>query len=103
MFAHHRCAACAAVSLLCLCGHSLQYNGGKDMTAGSFTSTADIDFYIDVDANGTELVIVSDNITTRHQVRHRLPCMQCAYGAWHTSHEGDIGMVLLPRDKQSCC
>ena len=32
-------------------------------------NTTDIDFYIDVDANGTELVIVSDNITTRHQVR----------------------------------
>jgi hypothetical protein len=47
----------------------MQYNGGKDMTSGSFTSTADMDFYIDVDANGTELVIVSDNITTRHQVR----------------------------------
>lgn len=46
----------------------MQYNGGKDMTSGSFTSTADIDFYIDVDAAGTELVIVSDNITTRHQV-----------------------------------
>lgn len=62
---------------MCLCCHSLQYNGGKDMTAGSFTSTADIDFYIDVDANGTELVIVSDNITTRHQVRDRLPRKQC--------------------------
>ena len=47
---------------------SLQYNGGKDMTSGSFTSTADMDFFIDVDASGTELVIVSDNITTRHQV-----------------------------------
>jgi hypothetical protein len=38
------------------------------MTAGSFTSTADVDFNIDVDAAGTELVIVSDNVTTRHQV-----------------------------------
>jgi hypothetical protein len=46
----------------------MQYNGGKDMTSGSFTSTADIDFFVDVDASGTELVIVSDNITTRHQV-----------------------------------
>jgi hypothetical protein len=40
------------------------------MTSGSFTSTADIDFYIDVDAaTGAELVMLSDNITTRHQVR----------------------------------
>jgi hypothetical protein len=39
------------------------------MTSGTFTSTADIDFHIDVDASGTELVIVSDNVTTRHQVR----------------------------------
>jgi hypothetical protein len=47
----------------------MQYNGGKEMTSGSFTSTADMDFYVDVDAHGTELVIVSDNVTTRHQVR----------------------------------
>jgi hypothetical protein len=39
------------------------------MTSGNFTSTADIDFYIDVDtATGAELVMLSDNITTRHQV-----------------------------------
>ena len=40
------------------------------MTSGSFTSTADIDFYIDVDtATGAELVMLTENITTRHQVR----------------------------------
>lgn len=61
----------AAAAVVFICPHSMQYNGGKDMTSGSFTSTADIDFYIDVDAAGTELVIVSDNITTRHQVRVR--------------------------------
>lgn len=57
------------MALACLkkAHYCMQYNGGKDMTSGSFTSTADMDFYIDVDANGTELVIVSDNITTRHQ------------------------------------
>jgi hypothetical protein len=54
--------------LRCVVYRSMQYNGGKDMTSGSFTSTADIDFFVDVDASGTELVIVSDNITTRHQV-----------------------------------
>lgn len=41
------------------------------MTSGSFTSTADIDFYIDTDtATGEELVMLSDNIQTRHQVGH---------------------------------
>jgi hypothetical protein len=55
--------------LLLLCCCSLQWDGGKDMTSGNFTSTADIDFYIDVDtATGAELVMLSDNITTRHQV-----------------------------------
>lgn len=71
------CLCCAVLCAVC----SLQYNGGKDMTSGSFTSTADIDFFIDVDASGTELVIVSDNITTRHQVRwcleHGLPLHAC--------------------------
>jgi translation initiation factor 3 subunit L len=48
---------------------SLQWDGGRDLTSGSFTSTADIDFYIDIDvATGTEMVIVSDVVTTRHQV-----------------------------------
>lgn len=57
-------------ALACLkkSNYCLQWDGGRDMTAGSFTSTADIDFYIDVDpATGTELVMLSDNITTRHQ------------------------------------
>lgn len=68
---------------LCCVLHSLQYNGGKEMTSGSFTSTADIDFYIDVDANGTELVIVSDNITTRHQVCLRLSRRGWDCVLWH--------------------
>jgi hypothetical protein len=57
------------------------------MTSGSFTSTADIDFYIDVDAaTGAELVMLSDNITTRHQVRYLafellLVAMSCSFSA----------------------
>eukprot|EP00775_Hariotina_reticulata_P005213 gene5213-5451_t len=48
--------------------YCLQWDSGRDMTSGSFTSTADIDFYIDIDmATGTEMVIVSDVVTTRHQ------------------------------------
>uniref|UniRef100_A0A383V606 Eukaryotic translation initiation factor 3 subunit L n=1 Tax=Tetradesmus obliquus TaxID=3088 RepID=A0A383V606_TETOB len=57
-------------ALACLkkSNYCLQWDGGRDMTSGSFTSTADIDFYIDVDtATGAELVMLSDNITTRHQ------------------------------------
>ena len=69
-------------ALLCVVVCSLQYNGGKDMTSGSFTSTADIDFYIDVDANGNELVIVSDHITTRHQVGEAEP--GCLF-SYHTT------------------
>lgn len=69
------CSAC-----ICVVYCSMQYNGGKDMTSGSFTSTADIDFFVDVDANGTELVIVSDNITTRHQVSGwRLRCCMSGF------------------------
>jgi hypothetical protein len=66
--------------LLLRCSCSLQWDGGKDMTSGNFTSTADIDFYIDVDtATGAELVMLSDNITTRHQVR--LHCLPAAVAA----------------------
>jgi hypothetical protein len=49
------------------------------MTSGNFTSTADIDFYIDVDtATGAELVMLSDNITTRHQVGLRVVFLYAA-------------------------
>jgi translation initiation factor 3 subunit L len=35
--------------------------------AGTFVSASDIDFYLDVDpATGTEMVIVSDTVHTRH-------------------------------------
>jgi translation initiation factor 3 subunit L len=57
-------------ALACLkkSNYCLQWDGGRDMTSGSFTSTADIDFYIDTDtATGDELVMLSDNISTRHQ------------------------------------
>jgi len=57
-------------ALLCLKNknYCLQWSGGADMTSGSFTNVADIDFYIDIDPNtGAELVIVNDAVITRHQ------------------------------------
>lgn len=38
---------------------------------GSFVSASDIDFYLDVDpATGTEMVIVSDTVHTRHHAEY---------------------------------
>eukprot|EP00878_Enallax_costatus_P013369 GHUV01013977.1.p1 GENE.GHUV01013977.1~~GHUV01013977.1.p1 ORF type:complete len:491 (+),score=162.12 GHUV01013977.1:606-2078(+) len=57
-------------ALACLkkSNYCLQWDGERDMTSGSFTSTADIDFYIDTDAaTGEEIVMLSDIVTTRHQ------------------------------------
>jgi hypothetical protein len=79
--------------------NSMQYAGGKDMTSGAFTSTADIDFYIDVDAAGTELVIVSDNITTRHQVRVWFCGQVTGFGGLRG--EG-AGLMLLALSWSSC-
>jgi translation initiation factor 3 subunit L len=45
----------------------LQWNGGDDMTAGTMTNVADLDFTIDIDpATGVELVIMNDTVHTRH-------------------------------------
>lgn len=58
-------------TLMCLKAktHALRYEGGSDMTAGVMAPATDIDFYIDVDENtGQEMVIVSDRVRTRHQV-----------------------------------
>lgn len=45
----------------------VQWDGGAEATSGSFTSTADIDFYVDVDpTTEDELVIVSDSVQSRH-------------------------------------
>lgn len=69
------------------------------MTAGSFTSTADIDFFIDVDAAGTELVIVSDNITTRHQVRRgaqwKKDRLELGLSGWRCAENGLLEFTYM--------
>lgn len=46
---------------------NLRWNGEVDATSGVFSSSSDIDFYIDVDLHtGDEMVIVSDSVITRN-------------------------------------
>eukprot|EP00967_Tisochrysis_lutea_P032222 scaffold38086_cov20-Tisochrysis_lutea.AAC.2 len=47
--------------------YSLQWTGGADATQGQYLSASDIDFYIDTDASGREMVNVSDTV---HQKQH---------------------------------
>lgn len=48
---------------------NLKWTGDVDATNGSFVSSADIDFYIDVDvATGEEMVMVSDSVVMRSHV-----------------------------------
>ncbi len=48
----------------------LQWSGGASAVSGTLTSSSDIEFYIDTHpTTGREMVVISDAVTTRHQVR----------------------------------